>query len=102
MYIDILFHVLFFILVTRSKKFHIEAHAIVKECYISIKRNRRADAMAWLNHQNQPKRILQRRATVSGRNLFSVHDDIRETGFDFMERVSANNCVANVTNQTGE
>lgn len=95
----------FFSSVTRSKKFHLRSHGIDKECYISIERNRRADAMAWLNHRNeQPKRILQRRATVAGRNLFSVHDNVRETGFDFMERVPVNNCVAiaNVSNQTSE
>lgn len=59
--------------------------------------------MAWLGNRNeQPNRILQRRATVAGRNLFSVHYDVRETGFDFMEKVPARSCIANVSNQTSE
>lgn len=52
------------------------------------------DCLAWLNSSPkatkpiQPAKIVNRRASVAGSNLYAVSDRVQETGFDFLGRLS--------------
>lgn len=59
----------------------------VKDCFIGIERNIRADILGYLQStsisQSQPNKIVKRRASVSGGGLYSIGGRIRESGADY-------------------
>lgn len=62
------------------------------DCYVRLERNWQAESLVWLNQPNQltepsKQRQLTRRTSVASTNLFSVENNIREVGFDFLARI---------------
>lgn len=87
--------------VTRATKRLKKTHGIKKSLYVSIKRCRAADCLAWLNkpstssnpfahgqsNSSMPKKKMKRRYSVAGGDLYSVNNQIRESGFDYLPKI---------------
>lgn len=81
-----IFRSVFSHVVTRSKKRLFDENNI-KECFVSIERNLPARCHAWLDKQDQPKKITQRRGTVSSSAVVNIDGQIQDIGSDFLDPV---------------
>lgn len=75
-------------------------HGITKELSIKLDRNFKVEALCFLNRgrsgqsaQAQPQTKQTRRASVAGTNVFVIGGLIRETGFDYLDRIPRSNNV---------
>lgn len=80
--------------VTRQTSQLLEENGITKELKVMLDRNFKIEALSFLNRaQPQPQTLQTRRASVAGTKVFVVDGRIRETGFDYLERLRRDNHV---------
>lgn len=98
---------------TRQTEALLQQHQITRELHVRLDRSIMTDVMSHLVHQppNAPANSAQRaqraqsaqpirRASIASTNLFLVGNEMRETGFDYFERIPRSNIV-NLGTSTG-